>query len=48
MEDVLNLLKEAQARVQLLGENLPAIVDPASISLSAKIPYKALCFREGV
>jgi hypothetical protein len=48
VEDVLNLLKEAQARVQLLGENLPVIVDPASISLSAKIPYKALCFREGL
>jgi hypothetical protein len=42
------LLAEAKARVELLSENLPTVVDPAGISLKAKIPYKALCYREAL
>jgi hypothetical protein len=42
------LLDEAKQRVALLTANLPTIVDPASISYSAKTPFKALCFREAL
>lgn len=47
-EDFDTLLAEARERLQILGASLPTVVDPASISLSAKIPYKALCYREGL
>src|SRR4051794_23541149 len=40
------LLEEACARVQLLSGHLPSIVD-AAIS-TAKMPYKVLCYREGL
>ncbi len=42
------LLKEAIDRVELLTMNLPTVVDPASISLQAKIPTKVLCYREAM
>jgi hypothetical protein len=42
------LLQEAKARTQNLSSNLPHLVDPASISYSAKIPYKLLSFREAL
>lgn len=42
------LLEEAKARVQLMTDSLPEVVDPASISLSAKIPYKAILYREAL
>jgi hypothetical protein len=41
-------LDEARARLRIFAKCLPTVVDPASISLSAKIPYKATCFREAL
>lgn len=48
MSTITELLEEAGAKVQLLTDNLPNIVDPASISLSAKIPFKVICYREAI
>jgi hypothetical protein len=48
VESTVNLLSEARARAKVLADSLPVVVDPASISLRAKIPFKALCFREGL
>jgi hypothetical protein len=42
------LLAEARERVKRFSENLPTLVDPAGISHKAKIPYKALCYREAL
>jgi hypothetical protein len=42
------MLSEARARVRLIRDNLPTIVDPRSISYRAKTPFKALCYREGL
>jgi hypothetical protein len=38
---------EAKERVRLVSENLPTVVD-AAFSPRAKIPFNALCFREGL
>jgi len=38
----------ARANVENLSANLPSVVDPASISYEAKIPYKVLVFREAI
>lgn len=43
-----NLLVEAKKRISLLTENLPTRVDPASISVTAKIPFKAIIYREAL
>src|SRR5262245_21681741 len=40
------LLDEAKARVSLLTQSLPRVADPASVSITAKTPWKALVFRE--
>ena len=45
---ITELLKEAEAHVTLLSESLPLVVDPAGISLHAKIPYKVICYREAL
>ena len=42
------LLEEATSLVEILTASLPTVVDPASISLQAKIPAKALCYREAM
>jgi len=47
-ETIETLLAEARSRLEALGQSLPTQVDPASISFSAKIPFKALCYREGL
>jgi hypothetical protein len=41
-----DLLNEARTRVDLLTRSLPLVVDPSSVSLTAKTPWKALVFRE--
>lgn len=46
MSNIANLLKEAKALVQQMTDSLPKVVDPASISLSAKIPFKVIVYRE--
>lgn len=48
MSDIANLLKEAKARAQQMTDSLPKVVDPASISLSAKIPFKVIAYREAL
>ena len=47
-QNIDNLLKEAKQRCQLLSECLPKRVDPASISYTAKIPWKAIVYREAL
>lgn len=42
------MLAEARAHVEHFGKHLPTVVDPAGISLRAKIPFNALCAREGL
>lgn len=42
------LLKEAKERCRLLSESLPSRVDHASISVTAKIPFKAMDYREAL
>lgn len=44
----LELLSEARTRADHIRKNLPSVVDPASISYSAKVPYKVVVFREAV
>lgn len=34
--------------MEAISQSLPLVVDPASVSLRAKIPYKVLCYREGL
>lgn len=46
MSNIANLLKEAKARVQQMTDSLPKVVDRASISLSAKMPFKVMVYRE--
>ena len=41
-------MKEAEQRCQLLSECLPKRVDPVSISNTAKIPWKAMDYREAL
>jgi len=43
-----DLLVEARERVGLLSQSLPKSIDPAGISLTAKIPYKVLIYRESI
>lgn len=43
--DIPALMKEIRERIELLESNLPARVDAAAVSLSAKLPFKALCYR---
>ena len=47
-QNILDLLKEAEQRCQLLSECLPKRVDPVSISYTAKIPWKAMNYREAL
>ena len=42
------LLEEAKGRCAILTECLPSRVDPASISIKAKIPFKAMDYREAL
>lgn len=46
MSKIENRLSDAFARVQLLTDSLPTVVDPADISLSAKLPFRVMVFRE--
>lgn len=46
MDRATKLLEEAGQRITLLTENLPRQVDAASLSLSSKLPLKALTYRE--
>lgn len=41
-------MKEIRGRIELLESNLPARVDAAAVSVTAKIPFKALCYREAL
>ena len=43
-----DLLKEIEARLQLLESNLPASVDGWAVSEISKLPFKALSFRESL
>jgi len=43
-----DLLKESVERCRLLSDGLPKRVDPASISYTAKIPFKAMDYREAL
>ena len=47
-ESTADLIALARTRVKAITDSLPVIVDPASISLRAKIPFKAMCYREGL
>jgi hypothetical protein len=42
------LLRELNERCRLLSESLPTRIDPASISIKAKIPFKAMIYREAL
>lgn len=46
LRDIARELAEARARLKLLAEHLPTAVDPLAVSMVAKAPYFALCFRE--
>jgi hypothetical protein len=46
--EVAELLAEAHGRTELLAQSLPTIVDPFSISISAKTPYKLIAYREAL
>jgi hypothetical protein len=51
MEELTNiddLLNEAKVRINLLTTSLPSSVDAASVSVTAKIPFKALDYREAL
>lgn len=47
-KDLAELISEIRAQLALISYNLPSVVDPAGISLVAKIPYKVLTFREAL
>src|SRR5262249_31434404 len=47
-EDITDLLNEIEGRLTLLESNLPSRNDRASVSLTAKIPFKALDYREAL
>lgn len=47
-ENIDDLLKEVDQRCRLLSECLPKRVDPISISYTAKIPWKAMDYREAL
>lgn len=47
-QNIDDLLKKAEQRCQLLSECLPKRVDPVSISYTAKIPWKAMDYREAL
>lgn len=40
-------LLEIRSRLELLANNLPSTVDARNVSAIAKIPFKAMCCREG-
>jgi hypothetical protein len=46
--DIPALMKEIRERIELLESNLPARVDAAAVSLSAKLPFKALWYKEAL
>jgi len=46
MLPIADLLREARTRVKQLTHNLPGVVDPAAVSLKAKIPFKVVLYRE--
>ncbi len=45
-EEFAELLSEIGQRVSALSNGLPDVIDPAAISLKAKIPYKIIAYRE--
>ncbi|MGH6958552.1 MAG: hypothetical protein ACREEW_17945, partial [Caulobacteraceae bacterium] len=45
---VADMIAEARRRVAVLTGSLPKVVDPAGISLTAKLPFLAVCFRESM
>jgi hypothetical protein len=45
---VAELLGRAREQITELTESLQQVVDPATISAQAKIPFKLLCFREAL
>ncbi len=48
MSQIQDLIDEARSWITDLKESLPEVVDPATISLRAKIPYKTECYRAGL
>ena len=48
MKELEELLSEANARTRALAESLPKVVDARDTSPKSKIPYKVLCYREGM
>src|SRR5437870_10275788 len=45
-ETLEELIDEIRARVELLEGSLPRRVDPMAVSPTAKLPFKALSYRE--
>jgi hypothetical protein len=45
-ESTTSLLNEIRERLELLESSLPSRVDAMAVSPTAKLPFKALCFRE--
>jgi len=41
-------MKALRSHLRAMSKNLPSVVDPMTISRSAKIPYKALSFRHAI
>jgi hypothetical protein len=48
MSELSDLLEETKARVQSIADHLPKVVDPRTISITAKIPFKVILFREAL
>lgn len=46
--DITTLMEEIRGRIELLESNLPACIDAAEVSLTAKLPFKALWYREAL
>ena len=46
MSQASDLLAEAARRIELLSGHLPQMIDAASLSLTSKLPLKALTYRE--
>jgi len=47
-QDIPALMEEIRRRIDLLESNLPTRVDAAVVSLTAKLPFKALWYREAL
>ncbi len=47
-ESVDSLMSEIRGRLELIGSSLPSRVDAMAISPTAKLPFKALSYREGL